>query len=103
MKLSIRDDICSRTLSNVSVKRLTQFGRVTQAPYNTPLLRYSISSALADETPMAIEGPVNPQAAADQVLLGHWSPITAIETEVTVVTEGEITMRRNGEALRRLR
>ena len=54
----------------------------------------------ANKSPVLVERPVDPQPAANQVLLRHRSPVTAIKTEVTIVAESKVTVWRNRESLR---
>src|SRR5262249_22171829 len=64
----------------------------------TPILHFRV--ALADESPVLVERPVDPQPAANQILLRHRPPVTAIKTEVTIVAESKVTVWRNRESLR---
>src|SRR5437016_7531862 len=64
----------------------------------TPLPHHS-SSALADQSPVLVERPVNPQPTPNQVLLRHRAPIATVVAEVTVVSHGKVTVRGNSETL----
>src|SRR6266513_6119771 len=63
-----------------------------------PLPHYS-SSALADQSPVLVERPVDPQPTPNQILLWHRSPIAAVVAEVTVVAHGKVTVRGDSETL----
>src|SRR5918996_2848424 len=54
----------------------------------TPLLHFSTSAALANQPPVRIEGPVNKQAAPNEIFFRHRSPITAVLTVVSGFPQG---------------
>src|SRR5207247_896915 len=65
----------------------------------TPPLHYSIPFCLPDESPMAIERPINKQPATDEILLRHRPPPPTVVAVITVVAHGKKMLLRHRVSL----